>query len=321
MACVLVTEKINPAGPDLLAESGHEVLDGWAMDEAALQRRLPDIEGILVRTAPIPAEMIRAMPALQVISKHGVGCDNIAVAEARKAGIAVAIAADANADSVVEHTIMFMLNMARDPVLLDSMTRGDYAALRPTIKAIDIGPRTILIIGHGRIGSRLARVCKAFGMTVLIHDIKYPPDQKEVEGFRLCHDLDEALGLADFLSLHIPLTDTTKGMIGLERLRRMRPGSFVINCARGGIIDEAAACQALEENHLGGLACDVFSVEPISPDNPLLHAPRCMLSPHAAAFTDASLVRMSRQAGQNIHDHFNGGISPHCLYTLEALSG
>ena len=161
MKTVLVTEKIHQAGPDLLRQNGFEVIEGWTLSADELSARAEDIEAILVRTNRISSEQILSLPNLKVISKHGVGCDTID-RRARSQNITVAIASDANAQSVVEHTFMFMLNMAKNPVYMDHVVRTDYSQ-RTHIKAFDIGARTILVLGYGRIGARVAALARALG--------------------------------------------------------------------------------------------------------------------------------------------------------------
>ena len=155
---------------------------------------------------------------------------------------------------------------------------------------------------------------------VIIADEKFSPETKQQDGFEIIHNLDEGLSQADFLTLHVPLTDKTHHLFTKERLLKMPKGGFVINCARGGIVDEGAVRELTKAGHLGGAGFDVFSVEPIVADNPLLEAERCWLSPHTAAFTAESLERMSTQAAQNIVDRFAGGVPTRNIYALEVYS-
>ena len=319
MKTVLVTEKVHQAGPDLLRQNGFEVIEGWTLSADELSARAEDIEAILVRTNRISSEQILSLPNLKVISKHGVGCDTIDVACARSQNITVAIASDANAQSVVEHTFMFMLNMAKNPVYMDRVVRTDYSQ-RTHIKAFDIGARTILVLGYGRIGARVAALARAFGMTVLICDEKFDAGVSEVDGFELVHDLNEGLKRSTFLTLHIPLTDKSANLIDKDKLLQMPKGSYLVNCARGGIVDEKALAELTGSGHIAASAFDVFSVEPITADNPLLEADNTQLSPHAAAFTAESLYRMSYQAASNICDYFDGGLSAGNIYELDAFT-
>ena len=320
MACVLVTEIMDPSGTSILTDAGHDVIEGWTLPADKLVARYPDIDAIMVRTNKIPADMMAQMPNLKIVSKHGVGCDNIDVTYVRANNIAVAIAVDANADSVAEHTLMFMLMLAKNPHEMDRVVREDYS-LRKETKAVDIGARTVLIVGYGRIGTRVARLCATFGMNVLIHDTKFTGTETKIDGYEVVHDIDEALSRSDILTVHIPLTNQTASLFGHNKLRMMPAGSYVVNCARGGIIDEAAIRDLTQTGHLAGAAFDVFSHEPILPENPILEAKNTLLSAHTAAFTSEGLERMASQAGQNICDHFNGTLSEDNIYKLEAFSG
>ena len=319
MAYVLVTEIMDPSGSDALRQAGHKVIEGWTLGEDELASYYSEIEGIMVRTNKVSAETMAKMPKLKIVSKHGVGCDNIDVTYARAHNITVAIAADANADSVAEHTLMFMLMMAKNPREMDRVVREDYS-LRKNTKAIDIGVRTVLVVGYGRIGMRVARLCRTFGMTVLVNDTKFADHVSEIDSFEIVHDIDDALSRIDILTVHVPLTDQTASLIGHERLSKMPAGGYVVNCARGGIIDEVAIRDLTQLGHLAGAAFDVFSVEPILPDNPILEAKNTLLSPHTAAFTAEGLQRMSSQAGQNICDYLNGHLSEANIYKLAAYS-
>jgi len=319
MKTVLVTEKIHEAGPDLLREKGFDVIEGWRVSAEDIASRSEEIDAILVRTNRVSSEQILSMPNLKVISKHGVGCDTIDVACARSQDITVAIASDANAQSVVEHTFMFMLNMAKNPVYMDQVVRTDYSR-RATIKAFDIGARTLLVLGYGRIGTRVAALARAFGMTVLICDEKFEAGVSEVDGFEVVHDLNEGLRRSTFLTLHIPLTDKSANLIDKDRLLLMPKGSYLVNCARGGIVDEQALAELTVSGHIAASAFDVFSVEPIVQENPLLGAVNTQLSPHAAAFTAESLYRMSYQAASNICDYFDGGVPAGNIYNLDAFT-
>ena len=319
MKTVLVTEKIHPAGPDLLRQKGFDVIEGWTTSADEIASRSEEIEAILVRTNRISSDQILSLPNLKVISKHGVGCDTIDVACARSQNITVAIASDANAQSVVEHTFMFMLNMAKNPVYMDQVVRTDYSQ-RTSISAFDIGARTVLVLGYGRIGTRVAALARAFGMTVLICDEKFDTGVSEVDGFELVHDLNEGLRRCTFLTIHIPLTDKSANLIDKDRMLQMPKGSYLVNCARGGIVDELALAELTRSGHIAASAFDVFSIEPITADNPLLEAENTHLSPHAAAFTAESLYRMSYQAASNICDYFDGGVPAGNIYALDAFT-
>lgn len=319
MTKVLVTEPVHEDGLTLLEEKGFTLIRKWELGSEELAKHFEDIEAIFVRIGTLTADFMSQMPNLKVVAKHGVGCDTIDVAYARANNITIAITSEGNAPSVAEHTLMFMLNCAKTPLHMDNVVRGDYQQ-RTTIKAFDLGGRCVFILGYGRIGTRVAALCKAFGMEVLIADEKFSPDLREQDGFEVIQDLNAGLARAHFLTVHVPLTDKTHHLLNKERLLKMPQGSFVINCARGGIVDEGALRDVIQSGHLGGAGFDVFSQEPITKDNPLLEAERCWLSPHSAAFTAESLVRMSTQAAQNIVEKFSGGVKERNIYNLEVYT-
>ena len=306
---VLLTEPVHEIAVETLTEGGAcEVVRGWRLSEAEMSAALANVEGILVRIAKIPAAMIDAAPKLSVIAKHGVGCDNIDQAAARARGITLAIASDANARSVAEHTLMFILGLAKNLGAMDHAVRQDYSRRLET-RVVDVAGRRVLILGYGRIGRLVAPLCRAFGMEVMLHDLLLEPGGT-ADGYEVAPSLEDGLGQADFLTVHVPLTDLTRGMIGRAELSRMKPGSFVVNCARGGIVDEAALAEATAEGHLGGFASDVFSEEPIRPGNPLLSIAPSLLTPHSAALSEEAVQRMAHRAARNIRDHFDGTLAP-----------
>ncbi|HCD64220.1 MAG TPA: hypothetical protein DEQ51_06760, partial [Alphaproteobacteria bacterium] len=168
--------------------------------------------------------------------------------------------------------------------------------------------------------TRVAALARAFGMTVLICDEKFDDGVSEVDGFELVHDLNEGLRRSNLLTIHIPLTDKSANLIDKDRMLQMPKGSYLVNCARGGIVDEQALAELTRSGHISASAFDVFSVEPITADNPLLGAENTQLSPHAAAFTAESLYRMSHQAASNICDFFDGGVPAGNIYALDAFT-
>lgn len=319
MAQVYLTENIHQTGIDLLQNAGHQLHFGWCLSEAEKAELWPQIDAILVRTAKIPAEIIEACPQLKVISKHGVGCDNIDVALARDKNIQLAIAAGANMQAVAEHTIMLLLAAAKNLFWMDETVRTDYTK-RGQTDAIEVAGRSILIVGYGRIGKIVAHLCRILGMNVRVNDICFTPEMQEIDGFEIAHDLRAGLNVSDVLSLHLPLTDVSENMIDSEMLSCLRPGGIVVNCARGGIVVEQDLADALSSGHLRAAAVDVFSEEPITADNPLHHAPNLILSPHAAAFTHEALEKMAAGAAQNIVDYFEGTLAEEMCYQLGGLS-
>ncbi|MEZ5738153.1 MAG: hydroxyacid dehydrogenase [Burkholderiaceae bacterium] len=322
MKKVVVTEPIHADGmailhnrPDLQIESLPDC------EPSTLRAALADAHAVLVRSAVLDAQILAGAPLLEVVSRHGVGCDNIDVAHLSARGIPVAIAAEANKWSVTEQVLMMMLSLARRTARYDAMTRsGDYR-LRGSLPTIELAGRTVLVIGFGRIGRLVAPLCKAFGMRVVVVDIaldKALADQMGVEsatGFR------DWLGKADFVTLHVPLDESTRHLIGAAELAAMPAHSILINCARGGVVDEAALARALHAKAIAGAGVDVFELEPPPADHPLFSAPNTVLSPHTAASTVEGLCRMATGSAQNIVDALEGRLADGCVFNHAQLHG
>lgn len=313
MTRVVVLEEIHADGLALLASApGVETVEGWRLDRSALLAALAPAEAMLVRISRLDAEMIAAAPGLKVISKHGVGCDNIDLAAARAAGVPVTVTAGANDLSVAEHTLALMLAAAKRLPEMGAIVRGDYRK-RGAILGADLAGRRVLILGYGRIGRRVAPLCRAFGMGVTLFDPALT-GRAEADGYPVAASLAEGLTGADVLTIHVPSDAATRGLIGADELRQMAPGAIVVNCARGGIVDEAAVAALSAEGHLGGVAFDVFSEEPIRPDNPLLSIPGAVLTPHTGAMSVEAMRRMGVQSAQNVLDGLVGRIDPAALF-------
>ena len=300
---VLVTEPVHRDALALLRAGGCVVTDGTTLDQGAFEAALARAEILLVRILKLdPARM--AAP-LRMVAKHGVGVDNIPLEAARAGGIVVANTPGANANAVAEHTLMLMLALAK------SLPRMTAAALRDgrpdrTARVVDLAGRRLLLIGFGRTAQRVAALAQAFGMSVTVMS---PRLRGEVthEGYRIARDLRDALQSADVLSLHCPLTPATQSLIGAAELALLPDGAYVINTARGGLINEAALAAA---THLGGFAVDVVADEPIRPENPLLHAANGIVTPHSAAMSAEAFRQMGMDAAQNILDYLAGRLNP-----------
>jgi D-3-phosphoglycerate dehydrogenase len=224
--------------------------------------------------------VIDAAPRLKVVSRHGVGYDNVPVDACTARGIAVTVVGAVNTISVAEQTMLLMLAAARAAVELDSATRaGDFAA-RGRVRGVELHGRTLLIVGYGRIGREVAIRAGAFGMRVRIYDPYLAGDDESVE---IATTLADALPDADVVSLHVPLTDETRHMLGANELARLPEGAIVVNASRGGLVDEAALLAAVRSGHIHGAGLDTFEHEPLAADSPLLSERRIVLSPHSAA--------------------------------------
>ena len=283
---VLVTDKVSAAGLEpIRADDRFEIVQIDDSSDGGFADALKTAHGLIVRSATkVSAEMLAHAPALRVVGRAGVGVDNIDLDAATERGIAVLNAPAGNTVSAAELTMALILSMVRGVAAADASVRsGEWA--RSRFKGAELRGRTLGLIGAGRIGGEVARRCRAFGMHVVAYD-PYLTDERASElGVARKAEVDEVLAVADVLSLHVPLTDATSGMIGEATLARMKPGSFLVNVARGGVVDEAALAAALERGHLAGAALDVFENEPLEDGSPLRGAPNLVLTPHLGAST------------------------------------
>lgn len=276
------------------------------------------IDAIISRTLRIDASVMDASPRLKVISKHGTGIDNIDIAAATARNIAVLFALAGNARSVAERTLALILALAKRLVPLDiAMRRGTWP--REGYQGVEIAGRQLGLVGFGNIGRLVAPLAQAFGMRVAVYDPYVPPDSipPGIERREKLHDL---LAAADFVSLHCPLTGETTGLIGRAELARMKRGAFLINAARGAVVDEAALVAALREGTIAGAALDSFTAEPAAPDSPLWSLPNTVYTPHIAAITGAASERVALHSVKNAIAILDGTPpDPHCLVNPEAL--
>jgi len=275
---VVLLDSLPAAGLIALTEAGFAIDARTGLEGDALADAIASADAVIVRSSTrITRASLARAGRLRVIGRAGVGVDNIDVDAATELGIAVLTAPSGNTVSAAEHAFALML-----------------AAVRRV-------PAADRSIGAGRIGGEFARRARAFGMRVIAYDPFLTDDRARTLGFALA-DLDTVLDSADVISLHVPLTDSTRGMIGADQLRRMKPGAFLINAARGGVIDEAALIDALRDGRLGGAALDVYATEPLPPDDPLRSAPRIVLTPHLGASTVEAQENVAREIAEAVRD-------------------
>jgi D-3-phosphoglycerate dehydrogenase len=303
---VLIVQPIHNAGIDLLKSAGFEVLYASSPDPEIVAREIKGIDGVIVRTAPFTGEIIEQADSLKVISRHGVGVDNIDIESASRKGIFVLNTPGVNDVSVAEHTIAIMLALSKRIKDIDNAVRTGNFSIREEYSIIDIDGKVLGIIGFGRIGSLVAKKCRnAFNMKILVYDPYVDRERvKEVDGELV--DLETLLRESDFICIHTPLNNETKGLIGERELRMMKPSSFIINMARGPIWDEKAVARAITEGWIMGAGTDVFVEEPPRIDNPLLGLNNTVLSPHMAALTKECVIRMAVESAQGVIDVLTG---------------
>jgi D-3-phosphoglycerate dehydrogenase len=294
---VLITESIAPEGIDLLSKYADvDVKLGLQPEE--LIGVIVDYEALLVRSGTkVTEEVIRAGTKLQVIARAGVGVDNIDVGAATQRGIVVLNAPTGNAIAAAEHTIALMLALARHiPQAHARLKSGLWQ--RQDFMGVEVGNKTLGIIGLGNVGSEVARRARGLQMRIIAYDSFVSPDYARNLRVELV-SLEELLREADFITLHLPLTTETKGLIGVKELALVKPTVRIVNCARGGLIDEAVLLQAIEEDRVAGAAVDVFTQEPAT-DNPLLTSDKVIGTPHLGASTEEAQASVAVDAAEQV---------------------
>lgn len=294
---VLCTLPMHPAGDALLASVATIVV---APDTQAdtFRRLVSDADYLLVRNH-LPADLLARPHHLQGIVRNGTGLDMIPVAAATAQGVPVANVPGANAQAVAEYVVGSLMNIARRFATLDTVLRDtDWNTARAlSAGTFELAGKTVGIIGVGDIGRRVARICHdGLGMRVL----GYQPHRGAVPDYVERVTLDALLAESDFVTLHCPLTEETRHLLDASRLKAMKPTAFLVNAARGEVVDEAALAQALDAGTIAGAAVDVYAEQPLRRDHPLLAARNVVLTPHVAALTEESSVKMSTGAARQI---------------------
>jgi D-3-phosphoglycerate dehydrogenase len=300
----IVVEHIDESGLQILRTSDlMEILnfDGRA-SEKTVHGALKDASAIMVRGAAVTREMIQNAPKLEIISKHGVGVDKIDVAAATEMKIPVTVTPEANSDSVAELAMTMMMALARNLLKADKDLKAGQFTKREHYTGVELGEKTIGIIGLGRIGSRVARRSSlGFNMTVLAYDPFITVEYAKQFHAELVGELNVLLKTSDFVTIHAPLTELTENMISEKELRTMKENAFIINTARGGIINETDLYKALTEYWIKGAGLDVFLKEPPQPNNtPLLGLDNVLVTPHLGSGANESAIRMATQAAKEI---------------------
>ena len=311
---VLFIGRVHECGRTLAASRGDIDIDVYeGRDPAEIRRRIADADAIVVRTAVIDRSVIDAGRHLAIISRHGVGFDAVDLEAAAERSIPVTITPLANSVSVAEHAMFMLLALAKNARANDAAVRRDgFERAKVSIRRLDLDGRNLLVVGFGRIGSRVAPRATGFGMRVHAYDPYVDPGVMEAAGCTVVEDLHAALPEMDAVTVHTPLNQETRGIIGERELALMKPTAFVVNTARGGVVAEDALLAALEANRIGGAGLDVFESEPTPPrtDHPLLAFPNVIVSPHCAGASVESSMRMAEYSVHNVFDCFDGTLDP-----------
>jgi len=310
---ILVVQKIHEAGMKLIISNPKyefEIIDVEEMVEQIdinlFKKKVVDCDAISIRTEKLPGEVIEYAKKLKIISRHGVGYDNIDLNTTKKNNITLAITAKANAIAVAEHVMFMLLSISKGKNMYDnSVKSGRFADRNKLPKTIELWNKNILIVGFGRIGQCLIKRCLGFEMNVFVYDPFVDSEKIISLGGKKVDNLVEAVQTMDVISLHVPLNDKTKNLINISLLKTMKKNCILINAARGGIVNENDLNLALNDGLIYGAGLDVFSKEPPDENNPLLKNDKVFLSPHTSAFTEECMQRMAKETIQNIIDFFD----------------
>jgi D-3-phosphoglycerate dehydrogenase len=317
---VLISSNLTAAAWDLLKSRPdiEGVPYGPPPSIEAFQALLPGVHGIALSMQRFAAEELAHAEDLKVIGRFGVGYDSVDVPACTARRVVLMTTGTANSTAVAEHALSSMFQLARRNAEFSTMVREGRWKERLAAPPIDLFEKTVLVVGFGRIGSRMAIRCRALEMRVLVAD-PYIDAARIRDGGCQPVTLAEALPQADFVTIHCPRNEETIGMFGAETLARLKPGAFLVNTARGGIVDEAALHAALVSGHLAAAALDVFDREPVPTDNPLFALPNVLLSPHVAGCSVQALDRMSRATVANILSVLDGAPIVENVVNKEAL--
>jgi D-3-phosphoglycerate dehydrogenase len=279
-----------------------DVVELYDRPGETLEQHLPEADGLVVRIAKLGADRIGLATRLKVIGKHGIGVDNVDVAAATKRGIHVVFTPGSNQEAVAEHSLLLMLMLARRVEILAGLARaGKFDEGRNVPPGIDLLGKTLGLIGVGRIGGRIAEICRsAFRMRVIAFDPYVTAERARELGVERVDRLDPLLEQSDIVSVHSPLTPETRHIIGAPQLAQMKSSAFLINCARGGLVDEDALIDALRRGVIAGAGIDTFAEEPPDPHHGLFSLPNAVVTPHVAGGSREARVETSRMVAEEV---------------------
>lgn len=306
---VLIPQDVAESGKKYLREHGYDVVIGSGFDHDTIKREIVDADAVLVRTAKYPADIIDAGEKLKIISRFGVGYDNIDIKRAEEKGVWVAIAQGANAMSVAEHTIALMLACSFNIYTSFNEIKNGNWEIRNRLPGIEMNGKTIGIIGVGTIGSLVANKAKyGFNMNVIGYDVAYNDPNRTFPSFvDFVSDLNTLLRESDVVTVHVPANESTRGLISSREFGFMKSTAILINCARGGIVDEDALYEALSNKTIYAAGFDVFKNEPLDSSTGLLKLENFIASPHNAALTREANEAVSLAAAKAIDAVLQGG--------------
>lgn len=304
MEKVFLTERIHSDAVSYLQEH-FEVVQGTSTDPADVIRQAKGCAAILIRSAKITAEVMDAIPTLRVVAKHGMGVDNIDVDHATEKGILVVNAPFSNLNAVAEHIVMLLLSLSKRTVRMDKLTRQGEFAKRNEYKTMELKGATVGIVGMGKISRLVVKKLAGFEMKILASDPFVT--QEDMAGFPVTMvPPEEVYRRSDVVIVHTSLFPSTYHLVGAEQFRMMKKTAYIINAARGPVIDEAAMIAALRDGEIAGAGLDVFEQEPPEKENPLFAMDNVILSPHNAALSEGALRAMAMDSARGITEYLTG---------------
>ncbi|WP_062551669.1 hydroxyacid dehydrogenase [Peptoniphilus phoceensis] len=297
---ILITEKINQKGLEMIEQSGFTVINAYGNEEI-INKNISEVEGIVVRTFPLNSNLLKKAKKLKIISKHGVGIDNIDTEYCSNNGIVITKTPGANSLSVAEHAFSMMISLSKNLKHISKEYVANGFEAKNNIIGFEMSNKTLGIIGLGSIGQNLLKLTKGFNMKVLAFD---PYLKNKVDGVKIVEEIEELIVSSDFISIHCALTDSTRNLINYEKLKKMKKNAILVNCARGGIINENDLIKAINENLIYGAGLDVTEKEPLEKDDELFNHDNIIITPHSAVSTKEASENVAIIAATNIINYF-----------------
>lgn len=302
---ILLPQELMPEGREYLESRGYELVTGCGMEEEHLIRDIPECDGIIVRLSPMTARVFDAAKKLKVVARHGAGYDTVDLDAARKHGVTVLNAPVANSTSVAELALFYILYCSRNFGLVQRTMLDDYYYAKLRTPKCEIAGKKLGLVGVGNIGSRVARMAMGFDMKVIGYD-PYKRQGDMPAGVELTRDFDRIFTECDFVSLHCPSTPETKGFVNARQLGLMKRSAFLINTARGTVVNENDVYDTLLNHRIAGAALDVLAVEPFAPDHRMFALDNVLIAPHIGAATKEATDRASLHSAIGVHEVISG---------------
>ena len=292
---------IHPDGLKIINKNGFDIIELVNFDFSTLKTDLKDVDGIIIRTSKLESKILSECKKLKIISRHGVGYDNIDTNYLKKNNIALGITGTSNAISVAEHVLTMFLYLSKKIYISNELTKnGNFNQRNNIPDFFELYKKNVLIFGFGRIGKEVAKRCNGFDSNVFVYD-PFIDEQIILDNNCIPIDKKNGLKIADYISIHLPLNEKTKNFISFEEFKNLKKDLILVNTARGGIVNEESLYLALKENKIGGAGLDVFENEPPIKNHPLFSLKNTLLTPHNAALTLECRKRMSIESCENIY--------------------